>query len=146
MILLVPSVVAHKQLHTHAGRLVWFGRGWAAHTSADIRKGSNIPNSPGFEEEGKKVAFPGTYIPHFPGIGKEGKKGGEKPKAGTKNPKAASTEYSSGDGGLVQGVHLVVGGMAPTGGLVHGVHLVPGAIGVHPGVGAPAPTPNPGPR
>jgi hypothetical protein len=87
-------------------------------------------------------------IPTFPGVEREGKKGGEKsrergdgekPKAGRKAPKAAATQCSSGDpdGGLVHGVHLAVGVVAPTGGLVHGVHLALGVVGVHLGVGAP---------
>ena len=68
-----------------------------------MEKGSNIPNSPGFEEEGKKGGVgrgwaahtsadmgkveKGNNIPNFPGVGKkEGKKGGEKPKGWEENP------------------------------------------------------------
>ena len=38
MILTLTAVVANNQLYTHAGRLAWFGSGWAAHTSADMGK------------------------------------------------------------------------------------------------------------
>ena len=53
----VTAAVATNQLYTHVlGRLAWFGSGWVAHTSADMRKvekGINIPNFPGIEEKGK---------------------------------------------------------------------------------------------
>ena len=54
---------------------------------------------------------------------REGAKGGgEKPRAGGKNPKAVSTQCSSADpvGGLLHGVHLTEGVLDATGGLVNG--------------------------